>query len=497
MFTNLSKIPIKLGILLVGVGLLVAGCDSAGTNNGQNNQDEAKETIAFEAADWSNDRINHFDGNGSADAKAAVQKSVPSFEYNSQAVPPPNISNTGQVAASHLAVSTTSNNNTVLYVGYKNVGGSYGGGIDILKDDGTLNEASGSGTNALEEPEVDVQELAVKESGGNPNVLYAATAVDPDATVSQSPQFHSINLNSDGTSPTPVEFDAFDLDEAGNDGSGPADVAAVAKSVTVLDGLGVDVFVASDSSFGYTINTTSGNNDYDIDGTFFDDESGINQLRNVVQAPSNGLYALDFSGDVWEWSGGAWNTEVADLSGDLSNPGTSPGGPGGGSDAERSIARLTSHDFTSTNQGYGFKNDDLLFAALNGAGFKVYSEDTPSDVRYSSRDDAGNDDTVPEIYASSVEVTDNFVYVASGTTIAIYEIKSGLANADRDEGLEYLGQQEFENDGQFGFAAGAQINDIHVVPAGNLNGDGNILYVAKSTDGVVKLTQKSGGPYNN
>jgi hypothetical protein len=447
MFTNYSTIPIKIGILLVGFGLLVVGCDSSGPSA----DDEEAPEISYEVTNDLGDRIESLDGNGSSNAVTTQAKSSISFEATDR-VEAPGLGS-GDVRASHLSLVERSSGADMLHIGYKLAGPEYAGGIDIVAINSSGSFTQGTGSNALRVDGVDIQEVSVRETGGSPTALLAATAVEP-GPFQRPPQFHSIDLDNTGRPPSgSVSYEAAELE---NPDSPPA--STVAKSVISSNGGNYEAFTVSDVNSFHSISLS----DYEIDDVDVKTQSGA-EFRSVTQASSGEVYALSDGGQIYSpvsGSGLAEKTSLPSISSDFS------------------IARMSSHRFQNKNN-YG--SDDFLFVSLNENGFRVYNTNS---------DEVVFSDT--EIFATSVTATDDYVYVASGDGFAIYEVEdTGLTNTDLSDGLHDEGRASI-NDLVGPSATDAQVN--HILATDDVSGN-IVLYVAKSKDGVYRLEETSGSVY--
>lgn len=474
MFTNYSKIPIKLAILLVGFGLLVVGCDSAGVKK-KPNKNKVDEKIAFEAVDGNlGSRVTTVGGSDSKSMTAAAQKSVPGFTITHR-VSPPNVVNNNPESASDIALSQKpSSTPRNLYIGYKVAGSGYGGGIDILDADGGLSNATQSSgdANTLQSSAVDVQELGIRHSNGNPSAIYAATAVDPDVTVPRAPQLQSIDVyTTDGLAASSVNNDLVELLNSESNQQPTTQPTRVAKSLVVDDqgNSNGDVFAVSDENTAHGL-PIDGSDNYTIDeNSMATVEVGTGRsYRSITQGTAGNLFALGFDGNIYELNFGSTSESQVTSSplGTISNE---------GNDNENSIARLSVHHFPH--------GQPVFLVALNEGGFSVY--------------DPGNGEVYsdPDTYATSVTATDNYVYVASGSGIAVYRVgSSGLGNTNANDGLEYIGTQPLDELNGGPAANDVQINDI-VVDPNSSGGSDNVLFVAKSTDGVYRLEQ-NGSAWN-
>lgn len=473
MLTSPTDLPLKnilsrLGIFVAGLALLVAGCDVVS----QQQETEKNDEITWEVTNNLAERITHVDGNSSANSvTASSKKSAPSFELRSH-VDPPAISGEPTVRASEMALSETPGvaaNRRNLYIGYKVFGSGYGGGIDILdapsgspsNDDlGPATSGPGSAT-ALEVDNVDVQSVAVRhDANDNPRALYVATAVEPDGGFSEAPQFHSIGLfTDDGLPNDPVGNESEELFSSNN-------TARIAKSVTSAPDNGTyNAFVVSDVNTVHGVKTT---NRWQIDNVDKAEASSGTLFRSVTTSASGSgrAFALSDGGHIYEFSsagGGGLSQRTSSALGTISS--------------DFSIARITA----ATING-----EDLLFVALNEGGFRVFNIGL-NDVVFSD----------PDIFATSVAATSDNVYVANGDGFALYDVEgSGLGNTNPDTGLNDVGRASISDfdgiGGSIPAPTDAQVNHILVDDSGS----NPIVYVAKSTDGVYKIEQTSGGVWN-
>lgn len=390
-------------------------------------------------------RITNYEGSGSSGTAAAAKQSQ-SFEIKSW-VAAPDVNNDNEPErASHLSVSTA---NDKLYVGYKILDAPFGGGIDIIDIGGSFADAS----NALQTDRLDVQELSVRD---NDEALFVGTALDPGNFSSPS-QLHSINLEAstgDPVSPNDVEHAETQLP-----GQLVKSVMATSHSSTY------DAFAVSDANSTHGIETAA--NDWEITNVATEERSSPSNLlfRSVTETSDGTAYALGNDGHLYEFTAGLPQITNTSL---------------GALDSDASIARLTAHSVDAS--GNGNANSEFIFVSLNENGFRVFDPNT-SEVVFSDAD----------TYTTSVTAISDFVYVATGDGLSLYEVGSGLNNTDTGDGLHHLGRaslSDFEiQGGSVPTPTDAQVN--HIVH------DGSYLYIAKSTDGVYKVEQISGsGPWN-
>lgn len=452
-----TKIASRIGILVAGVALLVAGCDIASQ---QQEGDEGDNGINYEVTNDLSERITHFDGNSSSSAgNASAKQSQTSFEVTDRVMPPSSISGvSATVRASHLSLSNAPSGSQPrnLYVGYKVLGSEYGGGIDILNAPPSsspgLEEATtatGGSPNALVVDDVDVQEVAVRHISSNPSALFVATAIEPQP-FQKAPQFHAITLKTDDGLPNPSV--SYEFEELTNPGAPPP--STIAKSVVNSpSGTGsYDALAVSDVNSLHAIQTST--NGRTISGVDVATTSGV-EFRAVTETSSGNTYALSDGGTIYEFVPPSGLGQIATL------PSIS---------SDFSIARMTSHDFSG--------GDEFLFVALNENGFRVVNPST-GNVVFSDAD----------IYTPSVTATDDHVYVANGDGFSIYDVEG----ADPTAGLTDSGRASI-NDLVGASATDAQVN--HIIQGGTTSGGNIILYVAKSVDGVYRLEETSGNIYN-
>jgi hypothetical protein len=452
MFTNLSKIPIKLGILLVGVGLLVAGCDSS--PNSAPDSPEEELNISYEVTNDLGDRISAASGDGSSNAMTNQAKASINFEVKSHVNPPDS-----DERASHLAFSDVTNGSAddKLYIGYKTLGDGYGGGIDIVGLDPGFTGPTGS--NALAVDGVDIQEVAV---GNDPDALFAATAIEPQSGADnggllRAPQFHSIDVNNNGLPPNTSNPD-YDAEEL----KSPDSETRIAKSVTTSSN---GAYVVSDVNTFHDISISGS----DITSTGLVTESGA-EFQSVVDANS-GTFVLSDNGSIYKRSGSSFNSPLQSVQGVSSDFG---------------IARLTAHNFSNS--------PEHLFAALGENGFRIIHAGTGDVVRYDDGTAVGS-----KIGAVSVTATDNYIFAASGDGLAVYQV-DGTNPLDISETSPSTASiSDLPGGSDFGGGdnpTDAQVNHILINPESTGSGSDLTLYVAKSTDGVYRLVESGGNVYN-
>lgn len=457
MLTSFLKIPTKLGILLVGFGLLVVGCDSAGPSS--DDGEEAK-AVSYEVTNNLGSRVTHVgDDASSSDAQTAAAKGA-SFQLLAQ-ITPPDIDNDGTTTerASHVTY-----NGNRLYVGHMlrgdGPGNGFNGGTDIIDVSNPNNPdgfgtGSGSRANALQVENVDVQESAVFG-----NTLFLGVAEEPSlpGEVGSTPaEVHSIRLNNAGypaTSGGEVDFEQREVD------------ANLIKSVTVASGNSNNQFYATTDGnelLRFDVNTS----DAGISGVTQELANTNTEFRGVG-ATARGGFALsknsnNGNGYLWKAENGGGLTNVKNLGAFTSF--------GGG--IENSIARVTTG-------GPNCNGDDLVFASMNRDGFRVFKTNAGGGVtRVFSN---------PTLDVTSVTATENYVYVASGEEIAVFRVTSNICNTNPDEGLSKIGKRPvegFANAGAFNFASGgAQVNDIAAW--------GDYLAIAMGRNGVFVVKTDSG-----
>lgn len=457
MFANFSKIPIKIGILLVGFGLLVVGCDSAGTSG---DDPEEAESVSYKVTNDLDSRVTHVGDDGSSSsAKTAAAKGA-SFELLAQ-ITPPNVDNNATTTerASHVTYA-----NDRLYVGHMlrgdGPGNGFNGGTDVINVSNPDNPdgfgtGSGSRANALQVENVDVQESAVFG-----NTLFLGVAEEPSlpGEVGSTPaEVHTIRLDNGypATSGGEVEFEQREVD------------ANLIKAVTVAPSNSSSQFYATTDGnelFRFDVNTSTAG----ISGVTQELATTNSEFRGIG-ATARGGFALskntnNGNGYLWRANNGGGLTNVANL-------GTFTTFGGGVEDA---IARVTTGGPTCNN-------DNLVFASMNRDGFRVLKT-------------TGGGAT--EVFANttldvtSVTATSDYVYVASGEEIAVFRVTNNICNTNLDEGLSKLGKapvENFVNAGAFSFASGgAQVNDIAAW--------GDYLAIAMGRNGVF-VVKTTGGTY--
>lgn len=463
MFTNFTKIPIKLGILLVGFGLLVSGCDSTGPATGVD-ENSASE-VTYKVTNDLGSRLTHAGDASASSARTAGAKSA-NYELLAQITPPDvDNNNTTTERASHVTYDSDR-----LYVGHMlrgdGPGNGFNGGTDVINvsnpdNPDAFGTGSGSRANALQVENVDVQESAVVG-----NTLFLGVAEEPSlpGEVGSSPaEVHSIELNN-GYPVTNGGTVAFEDREVN---------ANLIKAVTAAPSNDPNAFYATTDANGFyrfDVSTANGS----INSVTQESANSNSQFRGLAAAARGG-FALsknsnNGNGYIWqaENNGGLTNVE------NLGSFSTSGGG------IEDAIARVTAGGPTCNG-------DALVFASMNNDGFRVLKTNGGGGVTQVFSNTT--------LDVTSVTATQDYVYAASGEEIAVFRVDhSTICNTTLDEGLNKLGKAPVENwtnAGSFSFASGgAQVNDIAVWS----NGGTDYLAIAMGRNGVF-VAKRGGGTY--
>lgn len=447
MLTSPTKIPIRIGIFLAGV-VLVVGCDATGPG--------AKETnkVSYEVTNDLDSRLTVADAAGASSAAAAPSKGgATTFSVIAQVAPPDVDEEGGDERASHVHYSA---HHDKLYAGYMirgdGPGNGFGGGVDIIDLSDPSDPASPPGSNALAVEGVDVQESTTSR-----DVLMLGVAEEESFDIGNTPsEVHTIHI--DGITGLPVtsggtiEFEDMDL---------PGDLV---KGVTRAS--------SSDDTHNFYAVTDA--------NTFHQLEvGGVADIRDITTDATSNFPGLEFRGVAANGDGG-W---AMDDGGNLwrSDPSTgglsretefSPPDFFGGSPL-RSIARVSAG-------GPKCNGTKLIFTALNNDGFRAIVTGTG---------DASEVFRNKSLEVTSVTATKDFVYVASGTSIALYAIDhSEICSDDTDEGLRRIGMTEvrdFRNGSLFDFDDQGQVNQIEATTYSGTD----YVFVAKGEDGVIILEQ--------
>jgi len=462
MLTTYSKIPIKLAILLVGFGLLLAGCDSAGTTGETGNTES---TPLLEVTNDLGDRTTTFgDENTSA---VTFDKPGAKFTLRSLArFDPPSSDQT----ASHI----TSTGNFI-FVGYKVADdnpqtddASFGGGIDILNASQPANVGFGLSDNALRSPDLDVQELAYDNSTDN---LYVAGAVD----------FGNIPERDFGNSPATIvraEIDAQN-GEVVTDNSGNVRATEAAMPDNVTKSVAVTPS-NQDGVLAITDNTTVFSFDSNLnllDNTEVSGGVGSAELRSVSTYGSSPGSVFTFDTSLQTFTGTVLNTGSFGSSG-ITQAAAFQGDPG-----EAAISRASSVDLTGIA---GVPNQVHHFVGLNEGqgegGLRVFSEDG-STLVFS----LNNSDTQEAYTSVTVDTNNERVYAAGvGGSIDIFNITSELGNRnDTSTGLTMVGSFD-----------ASRLQGLNNVPDGQINQilyDSGNLYLAAGSAGVLAVEVDDNG----
>jgi hypothetical protein len=476
MFTKYSKIPIKLAILLVGFGLLVAGCDSTGPSADETT-DEGDALIQI--TDDLGERMTTFgDGESNAIAPSGA-KASPKFTLRTRAqIEPP----TDARSASHIF-----KNNDLIYVGYKVPGPTFGGGVDILDASNPTN--LGLGDQSLRTPDLDVQEVAVKDNGSDPDDVYMAGAVD----------FGNIPARDFGN--TPATFIRANVDASGGNvtfpgasGSGNNNVSAteVAMPNRLVKALALspggtgntEVYAITDSSAVYGFDSNLSSREVASVGSSAEELRSITTYQDRNSNPR--LHALGTTGQLFRFAlngGLGFGSQVNQTN--LGNP------------SDFGISRLQTARVAGM-PGLNTDGDDYLhFAGINegngNGGIRVLSQNG-TEIRY------GTNFQAYVTVSATRDSKDNLrVFAGSpGGTIDVFQGADGLqwsaenpgslsSSEALQAGLELQGSFDLSGlSGDVSVGEG-QINQILFHEDTSTNPNTEYLFVATSTEGVVVL----------
>jgi hypothetical protein len=482
MVTKYSKTSIKLGILLVGLGLLVAGCDSAGPSAEDGDDGDG----LVQVTDDLGDRMTTF-GDGESNAVTLDgPKAGPKFTLRTRAqIEPP----TSARSASHIAYDDSEE---LVFVGYKVPGATFGGGVDILDASSPTNLALGD--QSLRSSDLDVQEVAYD---GNDN-LYMAGAVD----------FGNIPARDFGNTPATIVQADIDASSGGvtfpgsSGSSGNVSATEVAMPNRLVKALALpksptsaqtpadsDIYAITDSSvvFGFDSNLGSRVSSDAVGSTG-------EELRSISAFGPSGfdspaVLGLGTFGEIFRFDTGESNPNL-DVLDTITFPAVGDGTLGDPSDF--GISRLESTNVSGISAALG--TDEVLhFIGVNGGngdgGIRVLSK-FGEEIRYGTNFQAYVSVT------AAVDSDDNLrVFAGSpGGTIDVFEGTDGLQWTAKNPGslsseealqagLELQGSFDLSGLGGDVDVADAQINQIEFHEAGGTE----YLYVATSTEGVVVL----------
>lgn len=317
----------RTSILALGVVFFfLAGCDST-------SQPASSESPTFEITNNLGDRITLL--SGETQLRAGASTKAKQFQVQGVAlVEPPTVNGT-KASVSHLSSDTNH-----VFVGYKVVGGDFGGGIDIFDAD----DPAALGDNkitSIKSDQVDVQEVINKDTVNAPDdipPLWVAGAQEPPGPLVKTP---SVGLR------LSLDFGGVDVTTRRLSGNVSKSVAQIPPTADA-DDLNFEIFFVADDG---TIHRF----DKDLENQF----TQAVEFRewSSIAASVDGVFALSKSGEIWlsELDAGPENQNPPEKINDLEGSGINPNG----------IARLQS--------GRPENGCPFLFAALNTSGFRVLS----------------------------------------------------------------------------------------------------------------------------
>lgn len=457
MVTAPTNIASQIGILFVGLVLLIAGCDIV-------SKQQAKAT--YRVTNDLGERLTVAApglGRPPGVVTASTQKTTTRFTLRAQ-VSPPDVAD-GNERASHVHFN---DQYSKLYAGYMirgdGPGNGFGGGIDIIdvSDPGNPDaDPSGSLVNALEVNDVDIQ-----EGTSTNDVLFLGVAEEESFNVGNTPsEVHSIHL--DPSNGTPVRNGSGTVDFEDMDLPGRL-VKGVTKASTLPDPDGDEFYAITDANTFHQFNV---DNSGVIKGVKTDEANSFPGVEfRGLAVNGDGGWAMDDGGNIWRGNpSGGLTRELT-----FSDPAFFGGSP------FRSIARVTTAQSDPSCGG-----EEVVFAALNKDGFRVIKTSgsgAPAEVFRNKT-----------LEVTSVTGTRNFVYVASGRSIAVFGVDhSTICNTNTDEGLRKVGKEkvrDFGNGHLFDFSGRGQVNEIVTENIGGTD----YLFIAKGEDGVLVAQQRSGG----
>ncbi len=418
-----SRTIFRSGLLLLGVALLVAGCDNGG--------DPPPDPDAWAMGSFDG-RITNYEGGSTSGAMARSGQQASRFRIKSR-VAPPDVDGDGTLErATGLSVSPSTDR---LYVGYKVEGESFGSGLDIIDVGGAFAE----GVDALRTDSFDVEGLAVRDDD---RALFLGTA-RPGA-YGATARLHNLKLGPDGTPPSD-DAAGIEYDETELPGGLVKSVVAAPNSSTY------DAFAVSNVNSVHGIETNG--TGWEIDNVAAEARGSASGLRfqSVTETSSGTAYALSDGGHIYEFSSGLPQITESSL-GTPSNP------------------RLSAHSVDV--DGDGTADREFLFVALNEKGVRVVAPGT-GEVVFKDTD----------VQAMSVTATANLVYAATGDGLSVYGVEGGLGNTNPANGLDGPVRTPIRDFAIQGSGVpsptNAQVNHVAY--------DGNYLYIAKGTDGVYKV----------
>lgn len=446
--------------LVVGLSLLLVGCDSVSPSTPDRSLDNRP---LLKVTNDLGDRMTVFGGETASTLNvtpfgAPGAKSAFTLRAVSHIRPP-----SSGYSAGHLSIGRND-----VFAAYKIPGAAFGGGVDILDANDPTQLTNED--NALISQDLDVQEVAYEI--GAPNRLYIAGAVD----------FEAIEARDFGG--TPAVMIRAEIQNNGNvakNGSGDVRVVEAAmphnlvKSVTLATGNDGDhnVYAVTDG------------------GSLFEFDGGLGSRVEVNSASGT---TPDVIGAGAEFSSvtsldGENYAQVLTTDGRVYSIGTA--GPDDGKVYERAlglsavttngIARLSGHDHSGG--GNSSVTAKLLYGALNSGGLVVLDR-TGSTKLYEK-----TDRYYVSVTAADYSNGESRVYAAGpGGRIDVFGVTSAITDGNTSTGLQLEGS--FDLGGLQEIGAGSSIGSADV---NQILAQGDYLYVAASDEGVVVLKIDANG----
>lgn len=441
--------------------LFFVSCDSAGPDPVDN-----EKQVTYTVTNDLQDRLVTPESN---ESNTHSLKSASGYEILGW-IEPPNVDNNNNTVerASHVTF-----NNNRLYVGHlirgDGPGNGFGGGTDIIdvsNPDNPNSFGSGSGSaNTLQVDNVDVQESTVRG-----NTLFLGVAEEPSlqGEVGSTPaEVHSIALKGNGypdiDNSGVIESDEFDQREI--------DANLVKAVSTAPSGDSHEFYSITDRNriFRFDVNTSNAQISDPVSqqtGT-----SGSN-FRGLA-SNSDGGFIFDKNGSTG--NGSLWQVENNGGFNKVKNYGTIR--TFGGS--EQSIARVTTGGPTCNGS-------KLVFVSLNRDGFSVLRS-SPNSVAEVFRNST--------LETTAVTATQNYVYVASGSEVAVFRVNQNKICNTSGGGLTQIGKAPVENWINAGSLPSRAFNNgqVNDIAAWSVGGN-DYLAVAMGQNGVFVATT-GGGTY--
>lgn len=442
--------------LVVGISLLLVGCDSVSKSTTDNRP-------LLKVKNDLSERMTVFDEEAaSAQAKliplaGTAAKSAFTLRAVSHIRPP----NSGY-SAGHL--STGRND---VFAAYKIPGTAFGGGVDILDANDPTQLTNED--NALISQDLDVQEVAYEI--GAPNRLYIAGAVD----------FEAIEARDFGGTPAVmIRAEVQDNGNVARNGTGDVRVVEAAMPHNLVKS--VTVATSNDANHNvYAV--TDGGSLFEFDnglGSRVELNSASGTTPDVIGAGAEFTSVTSLDGENY--------AQVLTKDGNVYSIGTA--GADDGKVYERAlalnavttngIARLSGYDHSAG--GNSSVTAKLLYGALNSGGLVVLDR-TGTTKLYEKTDR----------YYVSVTAADysgaSRVYAAGpGGRIDVFEVTSAITDGNTSTGLQLEGS--FDLGGLQEIGAGSSIGSADV---NQILAQGDYLYVAASDEGIVVLKVDENG----